>query len=187
MPGLTDIKARIGRTDVEVTRLGFGAAAMAGLYRAVPEERARASVHAAYDAGVRYFDTAPHYGFGLSETRLGAALKALDPHEHTVVSTKVGRLLVPVDADPTEGRHGFVGAAPFEPVFDYSYDAVMRSFEDSRRRLRRERIDILLAHDLGLSPDNVRQIVSRVGRRLRELLADDDRYRLLGESGWLAA
>lgn len=149
MPGLTDIKARIGRTDVEVTRLGFGAAAMAGLYRAVPEDRALASVTAAYDAGVRYFDTAPHYGFGLSESRLGAALASLDPHERTVVSTKVGRLLVPVDADPREERHGFVGAAPFEPVFDYTYDAVMRTFEDSRRRLRRERIDVLLAHDLG--------------------------------------
>jgi D-threo-aldose 1-dehydrogenase len=73
----------------------------------------------------------------------------LDPDERTVVSTKVGRLLVPVDADPDEVRHGFVGAAPFEPVFDYSYDAVMRSFEDSRRRLGRERIDVLLAHDLG--------------------------------------
>ena len=66
-----------------------------------------------------------------------------------MVSTKVGRLLVPVEADPNEERHGFVGAAPFEPVFDYSYDAVMLSFEDSRRRLGRERIDILLAHDLG--------------------------------------
>lgn len=149
MPGLTDIKARIGRTNVEVTRLGFGAAAMAGLYRAVSEERALASVSAAYDAGVRYFDTAPHYGFGLSESRLGAALKSLDPNERTVVSTKVGRLLIPIDADPAEERHGFVGAAPFEPHFDYSYDAVMRSFEDSRRRLGRDRIDILLAHDLG--------------------------------------
>jgi D-threo-aldose 1-dehydrogenase len=149
LPGLTDIKARIGRTDVEVTRLGFGAAAMGGLYRAVSEESALASVTAAYDAGVRYFDTAPHYGFGLSETRLGAALGDLDPQERTVVSTKVGRLLMPVDADPNEARHGFVGAAPFEPVFDYSHDAVMRSFEESRRRLKRERIDILLAHDLG--------------------------------------
>jgi D-threo-aldose 1-dehydrogenase len=149
LPGLTDITAPIGRTGVEVTRLGFGAAAMAGLYQAVPEERALASVAAAHEAGVRYFDTAPHYGFGLSETRLGAALRGLDPQEGAVVSTKVGRLLVPVDADPAEERHGFVGAAPFEPVFDYSYDAVMRSFEDSRRRLGRERIDILLAHDLG--------------------------------------
>ena len=99
MPGLTDIQARIGRTNVEVTRLGFGAAAMAGLYQAVPEDRARASVTAAYEGGVRYFDTAPHYGFGLSETRLGAALGKLDPDERTVVSTKVGRLLVPIDAD----------------------------------------------------------------------------------------
>ena len=149
LPGLTDIKARIGCTDVEVTRLGFGAAAMAGLYQAVPEDQALASVTAAYDAGVRYFDTAPHYGFGLSETRLGAALARLDPQETAVVSTKVGRLLVPVDADPDQERHGFVGAAPFEPHFDYSYDAVMRSFEESLRRLGRTRIDILLAHDLG--------------------------------------
>ena len=100
----TDIEARIGRTKVEVTRLGFGAAAMAGLYRAVPEARALASVRAAYDAGVRYFDTAPHYGFGQSESRLGAALRELDPDEKTIVSTKVGRLLVPIDADPNDAR-----------------------------------------------------------------------------------
>lgn len=149
MSGFTNTSAPIGRTDVVVTRLGFGAAAMAGLYQAVPEDRAMASVRAAYDAGVRYFDTAPHYGFGLSEMRLGLALRDLDPSEKTVVSTKVGRLLEPVDADPSVERHGFVGAAPFEPVFDYSYNAVMQSFEESRKRLGRQRIDILLAHDLG--------------------------------------
>lgn len=175
LAGLTDIKSRIGRSGVEVTRLGFGAAAMAGLYRAVPEERALASVRAAYAAGVRYFDTAPHYGFGLSETRLGAALRELDPHERAVVSTKVGRLLAPVEADPDEERHGFVGAAPFEPVFDYSYDAVMRSFEDSCRRLGRTRIDILLAHDLGRAThgdghdDHCRTFFEGGYRAMREL------------------
>lgn len=171
LAGLTNIKARIGRSGVEVTRLGFGAAAMAGLYKAVPEDRALASVSAAYDAGVRYFDTAPHYGFGLSETRLGAALARLDPLEQAVVSTKVGRLLVPVEADPNAERHGFVGAAPFEPVFDYSYGAVMRSFEDSRRRLGRERIDILLAHDLG---------------RATHGEAHEDHYRTFFEGGYKA-
>jgi D-threo-aldose 1-dehydrogenase len=111
---------------------------------------AHATVAAALAAGVSYFDTAPHYGFGLSEARLGAALSELDPDQRTLVSTKVGRRLDPIN--PTQAssvRHGFVGAAAFEPVFDYGYDAVMRSYEESRRRLQRDRIDILFAHDLG--------------------------------------
>jgi hypothetical protein len=106
---------------------------------------ARETIEAALAAGLAYFDTAPHYGFGLSETRLGAALPA-----DVKVSTKVGRLLRPApEVDPTAERHGFVGAAPFEPVFDYSYDGVMRAFEASLRRLKRDHIDVLLAHDLG--------------------------------------
>jgi D-threo-aldose 1-dehydrogenase len=107
-------------------------------------------VAAALAAGITYFDTAPHYGFGLSETRLGLALSELDPQERIRISTKVGRRLDPIAPDRAgEVRHGFAGAAAFEPVFDYGYDAVMRSYEESRRRLRRDRIDILFAHDLG--------------------------------------
>jgi D-threo-aldose 1-dehydrogenase len=125
--------------------LGFGAGGIGNLYAAMSDEAARETIEAALAAGLGYFDTAPHYGFGLSETRLGEALAP-----NVKVSTKVGRLLRPApEADPTAERHGFVGAAPFEPVFDYSYDGVMRSFEASLQRLKREHVDVLLAHDLG--------------------------------------
>ncbi|PVM90528.1 pyridoxal 4-dehydrogenase [Caulobacter radicis] len=125
-------------------RLGFGGAAVGNLYAAVSDANARAVIDAALAAGIRYFDTAPHYGFGLSETRHGQALAGRD----VIISTKVGRVLEPIETDQRE-RHGFVDAAPFEPVFDYSYDGVMRSFEASLRRLQRDRVDVLLAHDLG--------------------------------------
>jgi D-threo-aldose 1-dehydrogenase len=125
--------------------LGFGAGGIGNLYAAMSDDAARETIEAALAAGLAYFDTAPHYGFGLSETRLGEMLPAT-----VKVSTKVGRLLRPApEADPAGERHGFVGAAPFEPVFDYSYDGVMRSFEASLSRLKRDHVDVLLAHDLG--------------------------------------
>lgn len=130
--------------------LAFGAASIGNLYRAVPDDQAFAVVQRAWDAGVRYLDTAPHYGFGLSEKRLGAALATLDPQQRAVVSTKVGRRLDPrPDADLSAVREAFVSPEPYESVFDYSYDAVMRSYEGSLQRLRRDRIDILYAHDIG--------------------------------------
>lgn len=139
---------QIGSTDVRVPALGFGAAAIGNLYQPVADEVAEQAVHAALANGISYFDTAPHYGFGLSESRLGAALADASD---VVISSKVGRLLVPVDAERAgRERHGFVDAAPFEPQFDYSYDAVMRSYEESRARLGGRRIDILYAHDLGI-------------------------------------
>jgi D-threo-aldose 1-dehydrogenase len=128
--------------------LGMGCAGIGNLYRAVDDAAAHATVAAAIDAGIGYFDVAPHYGFGLAETRLGRALAACDPDEKAIVSTKVGRLLAPSSATAAE-RHGFVDAPPLEPVFDYSADAIRRSFDASRARLQRQRIDILLAHDLG--------------------------------------
>ncbi|SEJ28452.1 D-threo-aldose 1-dehydrogenase [Sphingobium sp. AP50] len=131
-------------------RLGFGAAAIGNLHRAISEAEARAVVEAAWDAGLRYFDTAPHYGFGLSEKRLGAVLADLDPQGEAILSTKVGRRLDPVpDADLSQQRQGFVSPEPYQSAFDYSYDAVMRSYEASRQRLRRDRIDILYVHDIG--------------------------------------
>ena len=130
--------------------LAFGAASIGNLYRAVPDDQAHAVVERAWDAGIRYFDTAPHYGFGLSEKRLGAALAELDPDGTAVISTKVGRRLDPrPDADLSAVRQAFVTPEPYESVFDYSYDAVMSSFESSLKRLRRDRIDILYAHDIG--------------------------------------
>ncbi|WP_088182875.1 aldo/keto reductase [Sphingobium sp. Z007] len=131
-------------------QLGFGAAAIGNLYRAIPDSDARAVIDQAWVAGLRYFDTAPHYGFGLSEKRLGAALADLDPGETAIISTKVGRRLDPTpDADLSQVRQGFVSPEPYESMFDYSYDAVMRSYEASRVRLRRDRIDILYVHDIG--------------------------------------
>ncbi|BBF71771.1 aldo/keto reductase [Sphingomonas bisphenolicum] len=131
-------------------RLGFGAAAIGNLYRAIPDADARAVIDQAWAAGLRYFDTAPHYGFGLSEKRLGAALAEIDPHRRAIISTKVGRRLDPtLDADLSQARQGFVSPEPYESRFDYSYDAVMRSYEASRGRLRRDCIDILYVHDIG--------------------------------------
>ncbi|OYW80955.1 MAG: pyridoxal 4-dehydrogenase [Asticcacaulis sp. 32-58-5] len=135
----------VGKTGVRVPALGFGAAAIGNLYRPLSDQAARACVTAALDASIAYFDTAPRYGHGLSERRLGMTLPT-----NAVISTKVGRVLSPITPPPpgTE-RHGFVDGDPFEEHFDYSYDGVMRSFETSLLRLKRERIDILLAHDLG--------------------------------------
>ncbi|WP_199229106.1 aldo/keto reductase [Caulobacter endophyticus] len=139
-----DVADERSQVLARLPRLGFGGAAVGNLYAPVSDAQARAVIDAALAAGIGYFDTAPHYGFGLSEIRLGHALAGRD----VVVSTKVGRRLEPIDAHERE-RHGFVDAAPFEPVFDYAYDGVMRTFEDSLRRLRRDRVDVLLAHDLG--------------------------------------
>jgi D-threo-aldose 1-dehydrogenase len=141
---------RLGRSEVSVTALGFGGAAIGNLYQPVPDTVVRQTIEAALQTGVRFVDTAPHYGFGLSEMRLGKALAEFDPRQDIIVSTKVGRLLAPApNADLSAPRHGFVSPEPFEPVFDYSYDGVMRSYESSLKRLRRSRIDIVLAHDLG--------------------------------------
>jgi D-threo-aldose 1-dehydrogenase len=126
--------------------LGLGASSLGNLYHAIDDARARATVDAAWDCGVRYFDTAPFYGFGLSERRIGDALRER-PRADYLLSTKVGRLLVPGEAEP--GRNGFLSPMPFEPKFDYSYDGVMRSFEASLQRLGLARIDILYMHDLG--------------------------------------
>ena len=135
-------------SDLPLPRFGMGTASIGNLYAPISDEAAEAAVAAALAAGIRYFDTAPFYGFGLAERRLGAALAARDPAGKAIVSTKVGRLLRPVD-DPAQDRQGFVDGDPFEPVFDYSYDAVLLSHEESLQRLRRGRVEILLAHDLG--------------------------------------
>jgi D-threo-aldose 1-dehydrogenase len=128
-------------------RFGMGTAAIGNLYRAIDDAAAAATVAAALRAGIAYFDTAPHYGFGLAERRLGAALAVHDPAGRAMVSTKVGRLLVPTEARGT--RHGFVDADPFEPVFDYCGEAIRASFDSSLARLGRTRVDLLFAHDLG--------------------------------------
>lgn len=129
-----------------LSRLGFGAAPIAGLYTAVDEDTAAATVDAAWDAGVRYFDTAPHYGLGVSERRLGAAL-AHRPRAEYVVSTKAGRLLVPDDRGGADDEGGFAVAATHRRVWDLSRDGIRRSLDDSLTRLGLGHVDILYLHD----------------------------------------
>jgi D-threo-aldose 1-dehydrogenase len=137
----------LGQTGLTVTELGFGGAPLGNLFRPLADEAARATLAAAKAAGFGYFDTAPFYGFGLSERRMGDALRGGD----FVLSSKVGRVLNPVPGpiNETEIRHGYATPMPFEPVLDYSYDAVMRSFHESLQRLGLARIDILYIHDIG--------------------------------------
>lgn len=139
----------IGQTRLTVSELGFGAAPLGNLYHPVPDHEADATVDAVIASGIRYFDTAPFYGFGLSERRMGNKLREL-PRDEFVLSTKVGRMLRPVSGHSgSEVRHGYATPMPFEPVYDYSYDAILRSFEDSLQRLGLARIDILFVHDIG--------------------------------------
>jgi D-threo-aldose 1-dehydrogenase len=140
-------KRRIPRTGQQFSEIGFGAASLGNLYQEISNADAAGTAVAAIAAGIRYFDTAPHYGFGLSERRLGDALR---DRNGLIVSTKVGRLLRPLLGHRgTAERFGFRTPMPFEPQFDYSYDAILRSFEDSQQRLGLARIDILYVHDIG--------------------------------------
>ncbi|MFF7266737.1 aldo/keto reductase [Streptomyces sp. NPDC008159] len=140
----------LGRTDVEVTELSYGAAGIGNLYRPVTDEEATAAIDAAWDAGIRTFDTAPHYGLGLSERRLGDALRDR-PRDTYTVSTKVGRLLVPADGDGAgdgdDLANGFAVPATLRRVWDFSADGVRRSLEASLDRLGLDRVDIVLLHD----------------------------------------
>lgn len=141
-------KRRIGHTKLETTKVSFGGASLGGLYRASPRETAMETLQAAWDAGIRYFDTAPFYGFGLSERRFGDFLRD-KPREDYVLSTKVGRLLRPVpEAEVPD--HSYVDPLPFAVDYDYSYDGIMRSVDFSYARLGLNRIDILFVHDIGV-------------------------------------
>lgn len=148
MNSLSGKTRRIGTTDVRVGRLGFGGVPLGNLYRSWTTLETLQTVQTAASLGVDYFDTAPLYGFGLSERRLGLALpeaNCVDP----VVSTKVGRTLYPLQGQPAD--HGiFVDAPPFGAKFDFSYGGIMRQVEDSLQRLGRDRVDCLVIHDLGL-------------------------------------
>ena len=139
------IVRRLGATRAEVTQLGFGGAALGNLFRAVTGRDAREALEQAWGLGLRYYDTAPYYGYGLSEHRMGEALWD-KPRDAFCLSTKVGRLLRAGAARPE--RDEFAGPLPFGAVFDYGYDAVWRSVEDSLQRLRLARIDAALIHDL---------------------------------------
>jgi D-threo-aldose 1-dehydrogenase len=131
--------------------LGFGAAPLGNMFRAIPEAEALATVEAAWNAGIRYFDNAPLYGAGLAEIRMGEAL-ADKPRDSYVISTKVGRLILDEIEDPALRDNGdkgdvFAHGLPNRVVADYGYDATLRSIDDSLRRLRTDRIDIAFVHD----------------------------------------
>lgn len=140
-------RQRLGATTVAVGSLGFGAVPLGNLYHALEEREAAAAVEAGISCGIRYFDTAPLYGLGLSERRLGLYLRRL-PRDHYVLSTKIGRTLKPAGAGDDNGI--FVDPPPFAQNFDFSYQGVMRQFEDSLQRLGVDRLDCLVIHDLGL-------------------------------------
>jgi len=127
--------------------LGLGTAPLGGLYEALSDDEGHRVVEAAWDAGIRFFDTAPLYGSGLAEQRLGTVLRT-KPRNEFVLMTKVGRVLR-ADAAPDPDQT-FKGIPPLNPVFDFSYDGVMRSVEESLTRLGMDRVDVLLIHD----PDN---------------------------------
>jgi D-threo-aldose 1-dehydrogenase len=146
---------RVSIRDVTVTRLGLGSAPLGGLFTEVSDDAAAATVARAWDLGLRFFDTAPLYGYGNAERRLGAVLRERD-RSAFALETKVGRLLRVVD-DPTgwdvdrtqehEGQPFYRGTGSAVPVFDFSYDAARRSLEESLERLGLDRVDIALVHD----------------------------------------
>ncbi|MBL4768463.1 MAG: aldo/keto reductase [Rhodobacteraceae bacterium] len=139
-------KNKFVRADLEVTAFGFGTAPIGNIFREIDEKTSNGMIQTAWDTGVRYFDTAPMYGHGLAELRIGQSLRWKN-RDDFILSSKVGRLLKPkkrsqIDFTP------WTNAAPFEMEFDYSYDGIMRSVEDSLQRMALEHIDICFIHDI---------------------------------------
>ncbi|TMC40575.1 MAG: aldo/keto reductase [Chloroflexi bacterium] len=137
-------RAPLGKTSLRVTRLGLGTAPLGGLFKAVADDEAQRVVEAAWQAGIRFFDTAPLYGHGLAERRLGEVLRT-KPRNEFVLATKVGRLLR--EDAPPDPSQSYKGVPAVNPVFDFSYDGVMRSVEESLTRLGLDRVDVLHIHD----------------------------------------
>ena len=166
-------KLKFGRVDLEVTAFGFGAAPIGNIFREIDEQTSDAMIQASWDRGIRYFDTAPMYGHGLSELRTGHSLRWKN-RDDFVLSSKVGRILKPrrrseIDFAPWNN------AAPNEVVFDYTYDGTMRAFEDSLQRLALERMDICFIHDIDVftrgaeQPEVFRQAMDGCWRALAKL------------------
>jgi D-threo-aldose 1-dehydrogenase len=153
----------LGATGVTVSRFGLGCAPLGGLYESVSDEQARATVDRAWELGVRFFDTAPLYGSGLSEQRVGAALRER-PRGAYALSTKVGRLL----ADGGASDPMFEGAPAASPVFDFSHDGALRSLEASIERLGLDRVDVALIHDPDDHYEEARDGAYRALARLRD-------------------
>lgn len=176
---------RAGRT-LDFTALGFGSAPLGNYLRPLNEEECDRTLSAAWDSGVRYFDTAPLYGLGLSEMRVGRLL-AKRRRDDFIISTKVGRLLLPCEKDEVNGIF-FVETPQVRFVYDYSYDGVMRSYEESLKRLGLDRVDILYVHDIcGLvhggreaSEARIRELVETGGWRALTELRDSGAVQAIG-------
>lgn len=138
---------KLARRDVEVTVMGLGAAQMGNLYRVTPYAESLSAFDTAWHAGIRYFDTAPFYGYTRSERRIGTMLTEHERSDY-VLSTKVGRVMVPDESVGPE-ENAYVNPLPFHPFYDYSYDGIMKSFEASQQRLGILKPDILYIHDIG--------------------------------------
>ncbi|MFE0444543.1 aldo/keto reductase [Streptomyces sp. PDY-4] len=160
---------RLGESAVRVSTLALGSAGIGNLFTPVTDDEAAQAVDTAWEAGVRYFDTAPHYGLGLSERRLGAALRARPRHEYAV-STKVGRILEPVpSATGDDLAHGFAVPATHRRRWDFSARGVRRSIEESLGRLGLDRIDIVYLHD---PDDHMEQALEQAYPELERLRAE---------------
>jgi D-threo-aldose 1-dehydrogenase len=173
-------KRNLGKTSAAVSKLGFGGAGLGELSQKISEDQAQRVLQAAWDGGVRYFDTSPFYGCGQSEHRVGHFLRQ-QPRSEFIISTKVGRVLkAPRDLETFDGsfmlgeqKFSWKGGLPFEFEYDYSYDGIMRSYEDSLQRLGLPSVDLLLIHDLDFL---FHQTEARVNAYLAELAT----------SGWRA-
>jgi D-threo-aldose 1-dehydrogenase len=145
---MTAIPTRqVGKTTAQVTQFGFGCAPLGDLFDVISEQQAQQTLQAAWEAGVRYFDTAPYYGHGKSEHRLGYFLRQ-QPRQEFMISTKVGRVLhAPRNLAAFE-KGAWADPLPFEFTVDFSYDGIMRSYEDSLQRLGLPSVDLLVIHDL---------------------------------------
>ena len=158
---------RHGTGGLRFTELGFGTAPLGNLYRAITDAEADAILDAAWEGGVRYYDTAPLYGYGLAETRLNRFLRG-KPRDAYVLSTKVGRYLAPATAETRHGIGKWFEVPRRREVYDYSYDGVMRSLEASFERLGVDRIDILYAHDIDVPNQGSR---ANVDAKVAQLMA----------------
>lgn len=138
---------KLGRSDVQVTQLGLGGASYGSLFHDVPEADAHAALHAAWENGIRFFDTAPWYGRGLSELRTGAGLRHF-PREEYVLSTKIGRYLTAQLRGSNTDLSPWTAPTKFDVVFDYTYDGIMRAYEQSQLRLGLPWYDVAVIHDL---------------------------------------
>lgn len=175
---MTTLPTRALARGVSLTEIGFGAAQLGNLYRPTTDEEAFDAVNAAWGAGIRYFDTAPHYGVGLSESRLGSAL-AQRPREEFVVSTKAGRRLISTPDRAAQGMlddHDFVAPAAFRRAWDFSRDGILASVEGSLERLGTHYLDIVYLHD----PDDHWDAAVSTGMAALEELRDEGVVRAIG-------